>query len=186
MIMDAHLISDSLKLTEEGYLHVNARVARTGVQAYLGAEVGRPELDEVAVYRDADDVFAIDSLQSFAALPITLDHPATPVDAGNWRDLAVGTTGEEVLREGDYLKIGLRVTDAAAIKAIQAGKRELSVGYAADLVWGDGVTKSGEAYQARQTRIRGNHVALVDRARAGSQARIGDGPSTLSLSLIHI
>ena len=156
----------SLSLTDQGYLHINARVARTGAQVYAGHELGRPELETIEVQREEAEVFARDSLESFAALPITLDHPSDPVDAENWRDLAIGTTGEEVLRDGDFIKIGLRITDAEAIKAIQGGKRELSVGYAADLEWRDGV--------AYQTAIRANHIAVVDKARAGEKARIGD------------
>ena len=163
---------EALACTPDGYLHINANVARSGIQVYSGQEVGRPELERVAVYRDAAEVFAADSLQTFAALPLTLDHPSEPVSACNWHDLAVGTTGEEVLREGEYLKIGLRVSDAKALAAIAAGKRALSVGYAADLIWGDGVDDQGQVYQARQTRIRANHIALVDAARAGPGARI--------------
>ena len=164
----------SLLLTDEGYLHINAKVARTGIQTYAGHEVGRPDQETVAIYRDPAEVFAVDSLRSFASIPLTLDHPSAPVTAENWSELAKGSTGEEVLREGEYLKIGLRISDGDTIEAIQGGKRELSVGYGADLIWEAGTTEDGEAYDARQVDIRANHIAIVDRARAGSAARIGD------------
>lgn len=160
----------SLQLTDAGYLHVNARVARIGSQTYLGSEVGIADKATVEVHRPESEVFATDSLQSFASIPITIDHPAEPVTSENWGDFAVGNAGDEILREGDFIKIGLRITDAAAIKAIQDGKRELSVGYSAQLVDRDG--------ELTQTKIRANHIALVDRARAGSQARIGDDANT--------
>ena len=176
---------ESLALTDEGYLHINAKVARTGIQTYAGHEVGKPDQETVAIYRDPAEVFAVDSLRSFASIPVTLDHPTDPVTAENWSDLAKGSTGEEVLREGDYLKIGLRISDGDTIEAIEGGKRELSVGYGADLIWEAGITDEGEAYDARQVDIRANHIAIVDRARAGSEARIGDAEVAARETLIQ-
>ncbi len=175
-ITDSVALGDA-RVDDSGYLEANARTARVGVQQYLGSEVGKPELGVVNVYRDEREVFSKRSLDTFSKIPITNDHPAEAVTAANWRDLAVGTTGDEVLRDGEYLKIGLKITDAAAVKAVQDGKRELSVGYTTDLVWENGVAPDGTPYQARQTAIAANHIAIVARGRAGSQARIGDGAS---------
>lgn len=172
-ITDSVSLGDA-QLTDAGYLQANARTARAGVQQYLGSEVGRPDLGAVGIYRDSSEVFAKRSLDTFSRLPITVDHPASDVDATNWRDLAVGTTGDEVLRDGEYLKIGLKITDAAAVKAVRDGKRELSVGYSAEIVWQDGVAPDGTPYQAVQKNIVANHIAIVSAGRAGSQARIGD------------
>jgi hypothetical protein len=68
----------------------------------------------------------------------------------------------------------LILKDAAAITAMVSGKRQLSAGYVCELDWTPGLTADGEAYDAQQRSIKINHLALVDRARAGSQARIGD------------
>lgn len=173
-ITDSVTLGDA-RVNDAGYLEANARTARVGIQQYLGVEMGRPDLDVVNVYRDESEVFKKLSLDTFSKIPITLDHPAEPVTAANWKDVAVGTTGDEVLRDGEYLKIGLKITDAEAVKAIQNGKRELSVGYSTDIIWEDGVAADGTPYQARQTNIAANHIAIVDRGRAGSKARIGDG-----------
>lgn len=173
-ITDAVTLGD-VYLTDAGYLEAVARTARTGVQQYLGAELGRPDLGVVNVYRDESEVFARRSLETFSKLPITLDHPAVgEVNASNWKDLAVGTTGDEVLRDGEFLKIGLKITDASAVQAVMAGKRELSVGYAAEIVWQDGTAPDGTPYQAMQKNIVANHIAIVARGRAGHEARIGD------------
>ena len=172
-IIDSVALGDST-VTDAGYLEAAARTARIGIQQYLGSELGRPDLDVVNVYRDEVEVFAKRSLDTFSKLPITNDHPGVDVDASNWRDLAVGTTGDEVLRDGEYLKIGLKITDASAVQAVRDGKRELSVGYAAEIVWQDGVAPDGAAYQAIQKNIVANHIAIVERGRAGSKARIGD------------
>lgn len=172
-ITDSVTLGDA-RVSDAGYLEVNARTARIGIQQYLGSEVGRPDIPVVNVYRDEAEVFSKRSLETFSKIPITNDHPVDAVNSENWRDLAVGTTGDDVLRDGEYLKIGLKITDADAVKAVKDGKRELSVGYSANLIWEDGVAPDGTAYQARQTEIRANHVAIVRHGRAGSQVRIGD------------
>ncbi|OOG61975.1 hypothetical protein B0E45_31710 [Sinorhizobium sp. A49] len=161
--------------TADGYLVAEVRTARTGIQDYAGHEVGKPEMPVVKVHRPADQVFARDSLGSYAHKPVTNDHPDEAVSAANWKDLAVGQIGDEVARDGEFVRIPLVVMDAAAIKAIDEGKRELSAGYTCDLAWEPGTTPEGEKYDAIQKDIRINHVAIVQRGRAGSQARIGDG-----------
>ncbi len=161
--------------TADGYLVAEVRTARTGIQDYAGHEVGKPEMPVVKVYRSADQVFARDSLGSYAHKPVTNDHPDEAVSAANWKDLAVGQIGDEVARDGEFVRIPLIVMDAAAIKAVDEGKRELSAGYTCDLAWEPGTTPEGEKYDAIQKDIRINHVAIVQRGRAGSQARIGDG-----------
>jgi hypothetical protein len=165
---------DTVRITDEGYLVANVRTARTGTQDYLGAELNRPDLSRVTVYRDESEVFLKSSLQTFGLLPVTDDHPSDMVTADNARAVSVGTTNEEVLRDGQYLRIGIKLTDAATIRKVQDGKRELSVGYLSELVWGDGIAPDGTAYQARQTNIVGNHIAIVVAGRAGPLAKIGD------------
>lgn len=164
-----------MRITADGYLAGHALCARAGCQTYAGAEVGRPDAATVTVYRPDAEVFDRASMASFAGKPITVGHPAEAVTADNWAELAVGTMGEEVARDGEAIRVSLALMDAAAIKAVQGGKRELSVGYTAALVWGDGVAPDGTPYQAMQTKISVNHLAVVDRGRAGPEYRIGDG-----------
>ncbi|MBL4699783.1 MAG: DUF2213 domain-containing protein, partial [Phycisphaeraceae bacterium] len=165
---------DGVHIRDDGYLVADAKVARTGIQIYAGVEVGRPEMDQVRVYRPGSEVFSEDTMASFAHRPVTNDHPAERVTADNWKDHAVGQTGDEITGEKIFLRVPLMVADASAIKAINGGKRELSAGYECDLKWDAGETPSGEAYDAMQTNIRANHVAIVHRGRAGKECRIGD------------
>lgn len=160
--------------TADGYLVADVRTARTGIQIYAGREVGKPAMPSVKVYRPADQVFDKASLGSYAHKPVTNDHPAEAVTADTWKAVSVGQIGDEVARDGEFVRIPLVVMDAAAIKAIDEGKRELSAGYTCDLAWEPGTTPEGEKYDAIQKDIRINHVAIVGRGRAGSQARIGD------------
>ncbi len=161
--------------TADGYLVADAYVARTGIQEYLGEELGRPDLLKVNVYRAPEEVFSDATLRSFAHRPMTNDHPPEMVTADNWKKYAVGQTGDEVSHDETRIRVPLVLMDQAAIADWESGKRELSQGYSAEIVWEDGVTPEGEPYQAKQTNIRNNHLAMCRRGRAGSQFRIGDG-----------
>lgn len=160
--------------TADGYLVADAKVARTGIQEYLGTELGRPDMPIVRVYRPPEEVFARDAMQTYAFRPMTLEHPSRMVDASNWRAVAVGQTGGDVVRDGECVSVPLVLMDADAIKAWESGKRELSMGYTSEILFDAGTTPAGEPYDAVQTMLRMNHLALVDRARGGAALRIGD------------
>lgn len=160
--------------TGDGYLVATAKCVRAGIQLYTGDELGKPDMKLVRVYRPADEVFAKDSLQSFSHAPITINHPTEQVTADNWKALSVGEVSTAAKQVDDWIELPLIFKDAAAISQIESGKRELSAGYVADFDFTAGVTPSGESYDAVQRSIRINHLALVDKARAGSQARVGD------------
>ncbi len=172
-LFDAVKISGT-RTTKDGYVQFDARAARTGVQEYSGVEVGKPEIPIVRVYRPAEEVFSSDAMSSFAFKPMTNDHPAQAVTRDNWKDLSVGIVGGEVARDGDWIKVPMALMDKAAIADVQDGKRELSAGYSCELDWTAGQTEDGQSYHAIQRNIRINHVAVVEAARAGPSARIGD------------
>jgi hypothetical protein len=178
---DAVAVAGTRRLAD-GYLVAEAKCVRTGIQLYSGAEVGKPDMPVVRVYRDAAEVFADASLQSFSHAPITMDHPAEPVTAESWKDLARGEVSTAAKKDGDWVMLPLILKDAAAIQSVIDGKRELSAGYTCELEFTPGVTADGAAYDAVQKNIKINHLALVDRARAGSQARIGDGATSWGVS----
>ena len=164
----------NLRKTSDGYLIAYPRVARTGIQLYKGSEVGRPEMDEVRVYRSPEEVFAKDSIRSYAYKPMTNGHPPGLVTADTWRKYAVGHTGEEILKDGEHIRVPLVLMNSQAIKDVENGKSQLSLGYLMELDWGAGTTDEGEEYDAQQRGIRANHLALVDAARGGPMLNIGD------------
>lgn len=172
-LFDAVTLGDA-RITGDGYLVCDARIARTGIQIYAGREVGKPEMDKVRVYRPAEEVFHQDALASFAHKPVTIDHPSEAVSASNWKKYAVGLTGDIIAKDGGFVRVPMTLMDGAAIDTVKAGKRELSCGYTCDLKWEAGKTADGEEYDAIQTNIRGNHLAIVGAGRAGSGCRIGD------------
>jgi len=178
LILTDAVVLGNVRTTADGYMVADAKIARTGIQNYLGSEMGRPELSVVRVYRPADEVFAADALASIAHKPVTLDHPSEAVTAANWKAYSVGQVGGEVARDGEFVRVPLVLMDQDAIDAVRAGKRQLSVGYVAQIDWTAGTTEAGEPYDAIQRGIRANHLAVVDAARAGPACRIGDSWST--------
>lgn len=163
------------RTTMDGYLIATPKIARTGIQLYRGAEVGRPDMAVVRVYRPASEVFAHDACRSYSYLPVTLEHPDAPVTSASWKRHAIGETSNRITRDGDAVRVDCLVRDGAAVKAIKDGaKTQLSVGYTCDLTFQSGVTPDGQPYDAIQKSIRANHLAVVANARGGSTLRIGD------------
>lgn len=171
--------------TKEGYLVTRARAARTGVYRYTGRQVdpnnehGLRDQATVNVLRDDGTVFDARAVQSFIGKPITVDHPTEPVNSANWKVHGRGAI-MGAMRDGDYLAFDLLLMDAGAIADMEAGKRELSNGYAAELEFGDFTASDGTKCPVRQAKITdGNHVALVETVRAGPECRISDGGNDL-------
>ncbi len=164
-------------ITPEGYFVADAYVAQANnIQEYTAAELGitdRAAHETIRVFRDEADVFAQASLETATRLPITLDHPSVMVDARNWRDFAKGETGEEIMRDGERMRVPIRVTDEAAVASVQTDRQEFSLGYTAEIVMDAGEYK-GEAYDAKATEIRYNHLAACRTARGGPELRITD------------
>lgn len=164
------------RITSDGYLVAEVRVARTGIQQYLARELGLNQDGIVNVYRPEETVFSKDSLSTFAGKPVTMLHPPEPVTSSNWRQYAVGDIGEEIMRDGEFVRVPIKLMDADAIAAVTSGKRELSVGYSVAIEMRDGVSPDGTPYQAVQTgHLKVNHLAIVPKARGGDKLRIGDG-----------
>lgn len=154
---------------DAGWLKVEGRIARVGVQEYRdgGGKVHR-EL------RLPEEVFDPKSLASFQQVPVTNQHPPGMLDARNARQYAVGNVGESVRAEGDYVVAPLLIYDGEAIAAAEAGRSQLSNGYTCELddAQDPKLTARWGPYDAIQRRIRGNHCAMVDVARAGPDARM--------------
>lgn len=171
--IDAVTLDGAVNVTDRGLVAV-AKAARTGVQEYLGSEVGRPDLAVVRVYRPADEVFADAALASFSHAPITLDHPTEMVTTANWDSYAVGEVSTAAEIDRKWVSLPLIVKSSVAIDAVRSGKRQLSAGYSCRIDWTAGTSDDGEAYDAVQRNIVINHLAIVDAARAGPEARIAD------------
>lgn len=162
---DKGSFSEAIK-TPQGFLRAPAFLTRTGVLTYR-----TPSGETRRELRKPEDVFDAESLKTLSAIPVTNDHPPEMLTADNAKKYMVGYTSDAVEKAGDKLKSFLTLTDAAAILAAEGGKQQISCGYFADLDETPGVWQ-GEPYDAIQRNIRYNHVAMVDRGRAGPEVKM--------------
>ena len=166
-------ISDSISRTPEGFLICrDVPIARVGVQEYLGREIGqteRPE-DVFKVNRPAEEVFTPAAVASFEGKPVCDNHPDEDVTSENYAQYTKGVVRDVRKGTGQYegcLVADLVIHDGALVRAIQDGKREISCGY--NCLW----VPTGD-HTLEQREIRGNHVAVVDKGRAGHGVAIHD------------
>ena len=182
LVRDSISIGSQRKRTREGFLVAPAILGRAGVLEYQPTDpavIGAPAalLSQgrvLRVLRPASEVFAADSLATFAGRPVTNEHSATKVTPDNYRDHIVGVTGTTVTQRGNDVCADLTIYDAATIAAIEAGKVQLSQGYDADTDWTAGVDPDFGAYDGAFKSIVGNHVAITDAGRSGPGVRILD------------
>ncbi len=166
-------ISENLSETPEGFLIAqNVPIARTGEQVYLARELGITDGDperQIRVLRPEEEVFDPVAMASFEGKDVTDGHPSEGVDSSNFANYSKGHL-QNVRRNGNVLEADLFIKDPVLVSEIQNKvKREVSCGYLCEYV------PDGEGY--RQTHIRGNHVAVVPRGRAGHEIAIKDsGP----------
>lgn len=162
-------ISPNMTRTPEGYLICrNVPINRTGNQEYAARELqldGDPDR-LVVVHRYPEDVFDPAAMASFEGKDITQGHPPENLTPENQAAYSKGHI-ENVRRVGDTTVADLFIKDASLASDVENGVvREVSCGYLCDYV------PDGDGY--KQQRIRGNHVAVVPRGRAGHDVAIKD------------
>ena len=162
-------ISPHLVDTPEGFLICkDVPIARTGPQDYLARELmldGDPDR-LITVQRHPEDVFEEATLASFEGKPICDGHPPENVGPENYAAYTKGHV-QNVRRDGDYIVADLYINDANLANEVRNNvKREVSCGYLCNYV------PDGTGY--KQSRIRGNHVAVVPKGRAGAAVAIHD------------
>lgn len=149
---------------DDGRLIVQATLTRTGVFVYRN-----PDGSERREYRAPDVVSRADSLEGLKLAPVTNTHPPCMVTAENAKTYVVGQVGQDVRFDGTNVIATLVINDADAVRAVETGyRRETSCGYACDLDETPGVSPDGERYDARQTKVHYNHLAIVEAGRAGT------------------
>lgn len=164
--------SENIAETPDGFLVCkNVPVARTGEYIYAKGEVPVSDKDGIVkILRNEEVVFDEDTIKSFEGKPITLDHPDEFVTPENWNELAHGHLQNVRRGDGeksDLLLADLLITTSKAIELVKGGLRQVSLGYDSDY-------EELETGVGRQKDIIGNHLALVDKGRAGNRCAIGD------------
>jgi hypothetical protein len=155
---------DKSYFTEEGYFVDTPIVTSIGIFEYQNPGGGiRREL------RLPEHVFAPDSLATYKGKPVIITHGAGRVDKRNVEREIVGTILSDGYQDGNDVRAQIIIHGINEVKS--SGLRELSLGY--DLVLDETPGEwNGKPYDAIQTEIKINHLALVGDARAGDQARL--------------
>lgn len=168
-----YTISPNQMETVEGFLICrNVPIARTGEMEYLESELKQDgDISKVVkVYRSPDEVFSEAALSSFEGKPITDEHPPELLTPDNCTQYARGHAQNIRKGEGEWeghVIADLHIQDEELIRAVQGGKREISCGYECSYTENEDGTYS-------QHDIRGNHIAVVTRGRAGKHVAILD------------
>lgn len=146
----------SIKFLEKGndFSRYEAILAKPGVLDYNGVKENLVE----------DELFHPQTIKSFEGLPFSLEHPADGMDSRNWKEKTIGSVYNP-RQENGLLKANIIVYDGEIARRIDSGEiGEVSIARTVELVDSDG--------ELIQTKIRGNHVALTKKGRAGKDVRI--------------
>jgi hypothetical protein len=163
------LVSSSEK---EQFLRFRVAFARAGVFPYyhLNGSIRREA-------KLPEDLFSEDAIASARGIPATDDHPPVTENQGllttaNATRFAKGALGDSIeVGEGEILWGNETVWDEELKASLLKGEKlEVSVGTRCKIDHTPGEYK-GQPYDVRQTNIRFNHLAHVNKGRAGSEVR---------------
>ena len=168
------------------------RMLRSGIQLYTRDEVPQELLKQLSADKAGKSIFkvyrrpeaVIKHLKDFNYIPLANDHPAVDITPDNRKDYEVGRAGGQAnvvtLDDGNvYVENDVIFDDRKAFEDYKNGKRQLSIGLQA--VW---VVSDSPDYDFEVTDFTNvNHVALVNRGRAGAQAKVMDTMAAVSRSI---
>jgi hypothetical protein len=163
-------------IDSNGYMTIpDNPISKVGVFPYLGREINAPDPDRIyQVYRPEEELSSPATIESFRLLPFIDNHVmlgklGIPVEQKGMQ----GVLGENIYYDAPYLRGPLRIHTSAAQALVNNGKIDLSPGYTSRYEFTPG-TFNGQAYDAIQRDIRGNHLALVDEGRTGPDVSVQD------------
>ncbi|MFT7880929.1 MAG: DUF2213 domain-containing protein, partial [Sulfurimonas sp.] len=115
-------------------------------------------------------------LDSTKGKPVTDDHPSDPLNIDSLSEHSKGTLHDKPsVKELDSEQISVwnKVTifNDKLIEAIQGGKEQVSIGRKVDIYDEPGEYR-GDQYDRVQKNFRLNHLAVVDRGRAGPEVKL--------------
>jgi hypothetical protein len=170
------LIMNKLEKDYNGYVFVNKRpISKVGIFEYLGSSIGAEDPNRIyKVYRPAEELSNKETIDSFKLLPFIDDHEMLGTDATPAEEKGIqGTTGEDVYFDHDTLYGNFKIYSNSLNNSIENGKKDVSLGYKCKYKFETG-SFNGEVYDAIQTDLRGNHIALVDNGRMGKEVSVCD------------
>lgn len=154
-----------------------------GIFDYSAAQVGETDGDPmriVKVFRPESTLTNSELLESLKVVPFIDDHDylngdpdGTDEDGMDPDEKGVAGVLFNVRYEAPWLRGDIKIFSRRLRRAVEADKKDLSLGYVAKFIHKPGVWK-GQPYEYIQVDMLANHIALVDEARVAG-ARVLDG-----------
>src|SRR4051812_4115979 len=141
---------------DTGWIKDKPIVTRSGIFIYH-----MPNGKVQKEFRSAEEVFKADSLSTYQGVPITNGHNGL-ITKDNPNGI-IGTVISPGVQDGDNVRAELIIHDPNKL----GNRKELSCGYTCDLVPTPG-EHNGQRYDYLQRNIRINHLAVVNKGRAGN------------------
>lgn len=165
-------------IDKDGRLHLSkTHISKATVNGYYGSEIPNAEklgLDKFKLYYlFRDPIELARAASTFARLPVLSKH--IPISADDHpSELVVGAIGSDVEFNDPYLDADVCIWERDAITGIETESvREFSCAYRYVAVMTPGEWH-GQRYDGVMTEIHGNHLALVEAGRAGSDVMAAD------------
>lgn len=169
--------SSKRRYDDNGFMHVESHITKEQVAPYYGREIPNWQshgLDPDRVYygyRPASELQK--AAETFNGLPLLLHHHPESASAPQ-KEYRIGSVGSSARWNAPYLDNVLSITDSTGIQAVTDGHaREISSAYRYEPEFKSGAF-DGEPYDFVMRNIRGNHVALVEKGRAGADVVVAD------------
>ena len=162
-------------------------ISKVGVFPYMGRSISDEcEPDRIYyVFRSADTLKASVDTWDNPPKPFINDHEMLGEGFSKVDDRPVQGVIHNPVFEDDTLYADISVYSESLKDKIENGKKELSLGYFCKYRKEKGIYK-GQAYDFVQEDMVGNHIALVDNGRCGSDVRVFDHKCTMdSLDIIN-
>ena len=153
-------ITIKAELSKDGWIVDRPIITRAGIFTYSNGN------KIVKEYRPDAEVFNETSLASLRAIPITDGHKGILNTNSNLDGIVVGSVISNGVKEDSNVVADIVIHNVKKI----GSKRELSLGYQCEIDETPG-TFNGERYDQIQKSITYNHLAVVNKGRAGN-ARI--------------
>jgi hypothetical protein len=170
------------KIDANGFLTIKGcPITSFGIFDYSAGQLGLPGDPKriVKVYRPESTVRDPAAIESFKNVPMIDDHEMLSGFKGDKENTApeeYGVSGiltSDVYYDEPWMRGDLKIFARDMQELLNAGKKDLSLGYSCDFEIKPGVF-DGQPYEVVQLNMRGNHIALVEAGRVPG-ARVLDG-----------
>lgn len=168
------------RLRDSGEMIAECTIARTGIMLYKAKELGKvaahlPPEQMCRVRTKPEVLFDEATIEGCRSIPVTIGHPKDDVNIHNNKQLQKGFIEGRPKPDGSHLAASIVLNDEAAIRLVDGGTDQISLGHDALLV-----PSTDDGADFDKVTIKPNHAAIVIRGRAQT-TRIGDSGEEIDI-----